>query len=370
MADGVLITGATGLVGMQVVARYLRNTDRPIYALVRAPSAGAANGRLNGALANLPGGGARAAAERVVAVPGDIEREGLGIDPVFRERLAAEVSDIVHSAASVSFTLGLEESREINVEGTRRVLEFAELCRRRGGLRNLSHVSTAYVAGTHEGRFGEDQLDVGQDFRNAYERSKFEAEQLVRSYRNRLPIQVLRPSIIVGERKTGWTVSFNVLYAPLKAFARGAYLALPGKRSAPVDVVPVDYVADAVFELSNRPRDAEDTYHLVAGARASTVEQLVGLSARYFRRRPPRLLPPALYRRLVHPVLVRAARGRRRRALRRSEVYFPYFSARVRYDDRRARRRLQPAGIEVTPIERYFDRLADFATATRWGEGR
>ena len=101
------------------------------------------------------------------------------------------------------------------------MLELAELCRRRGGLRRFSYVSTAYVAGTHDGEFSEDQLDVGQGFRNPYERSKFEAEQLVRAYRGRLPIQVFRPSIIVGERATGWTVSFNVLYAPLKAFAAG-----------------------------------------------------------------------------------------------------------------------------------------------------
>jgi hypothetical protein len=137
-----------------------------------------------------------------------------------------------------------------------------------------------------------------------------------------------------------------------------------------VDVVPVDYVADAVFELSNRPPvPAEDeTYHLVAGRAASTVGRLIELSAGYFGRRPPRAMPPLLYRRLVHPLLVRLSSGKRRRALEKSEVYFPYFSARVRYDDRMARRRLQPAGVRVTPIERYFDRLARFAERSRWGK--
>ena len=81
----------------------------------------------------------------------------------------------------------------------------------------------------------------------------------------RLPVTVLRPSIIVGERDSGWTQSFNVLYWPLRAFSRGAYVALPARRDAPVDVVSVDYVADAIFALSQAPEAEGATYHLTAG---------------------------------------------------------------------------------------------------------
>src|SRR4029450_8977820 len=95
-----------------------------------------------------------------------------------------------------------------------------------------------------------------QDLRNSYERSKFEAEQLLRRHTDRLPMQIFRPSIIVGEQASGWTMSFNVLYSPLKAFVRGALPAIPADRDAPVDVVPVDYVADAIFQLDNRPARA------------------------------------------------------------------------------------------------------------------
>lgn len=371
--DGMLLlTGATGLVGMEVLARYLQRTDRQVCTLVRAESREKATERVRATLGRLFGEEERYA-DRVFAIPADIETDGLGLGEDERSRLASNVSEIIHCAASVSFSLPLDESREINVGGTRRMLDLAELCQRRGGLERFCYVSTAYVAGTHAGRFRENQLDVGQGFNNAYERSKFEAERLVRSYQERLPTQVFRPSIIVGERKTGWTVSFNVLYAPLKAFARGAYLALPGRRTAPVDVVPVDYVADAIFELSNRPitHDSEqETYHLVAGPRATTVGRLMELSAGYFKRRIPHLIPPTVYTRLLHPLLVWTSRGQRRRALRRSEVYFPYFSTNVHYDNRRARRALEPAGIHATPIERYFDQLANFAVTTRWGHIR
>ena len=129
------------------------------------------------------------------------------------------MSTIVHCAASVSFDLPLGEARAINLEGTRRMLEFAGLVRESGGLERYGHVSTAYVAGTHAGRFAECDLDVGQGFRNSYEQSKFEAEQLVRS-QDGLPFTILRPSIVVGDRRSGWTSAFNVLYWPLRAFAR------------------------------------------------------------------------------------------------------------------------------------------------------
>src|SRR5437899_1298015 len=81
----------------------------------------------------------------------------------------------------------------------------ARRCRARGGLRRFTSISTAFVAGGHAGCISEDDLDVGQRFRNPYEQSKFEAERLVAHWRERLPVTVVRPSIVVGERDTGWT---------------------------------------------------------------------------------------------------------------------------------------------------------------------
>jgi long-chain acyl-CoA synthetase len=178
---------------------------------------------------------------------------------------------------------------------------------------------------------------------------------------------VFRPSIVVGERATGWTNSFNVLYPPLKAFARGALPVIPGRPSTPVDVVPVDYVADAVLELSGRPLAGAETYHLVAGPEATSAGRLATMASRYFGRRPPRMIPPWLYRRVLHPFVLRRAEERKRRALEQSEVLFPYFSMRLRFDDRRARSRLRPAGIAAPPLENYFERLCDFAVRARWG---
>lgn len=365
----IFLTGGTGFLGMELLARYLERTDRHVYVLVRPSDDAEPVERLRGVIEELSGD-PDAFPARWTAVAGDALAPGLGIDPAWSRELAAEVDTVVHSAASVSFSLPLEESRRINVAGTRRVLEFAELCRDRGGIRRFAYVSTAYVAGDHPGSFGEDQLDVGQGFRNSYEHSKFEAERLVRRCAYELPVQIFRPSIIVGEQSSGWTASFNVLYPPLKGFEAGAYPALPARPDTPVDVVPVDYVADAIFELAERPAEHEEVNHLVAGERATTVGSLAERAGRYFGRRPPRMLRPWLYRLIIHPLLIAVSRGRRLRALRRAETLFPYFRMRVRFDDRRSRARLEPAGIRPPRPESYLDRLLDFAVAARWGKRR
>ena len=360
---GVLLTGATGFLGGEVLARMLEADEGPVYALVRADDDDAAQKRLDAvvsALLGQPDGHPQA-----VAIAGDVTSDGLGLEPGRRERLAGVVDAIIHCAASVSFTLGLEESREINLEGTRRVLEFGELCAEREGLDYLLHVSTAFVAGTFKGRFGENDLDRGQRFRNGYERSKFEAEQLAREFGDRgLPVQVVRPSIVVGDSRSGWTSTFNVLYGPMRAFSVGAIPIVPARRHSPVDVVPVDYVADAIFALRGRPGT---TFNLTAGDDASDVAELIELATSYTGRRAPLLVPPTLYRRIAHPIMLRTHGKRRRRALRRGEALFSYFTMRMHYDDSGARAILEPAGVRMPPLRTYFDRLMDFAESAGWG---
>lgn len=365
--DGVLLSGATGFLGMALLARYLQRTDRTIYALVRARDESHAAKRVQQTLQRLFGSG-HPHAERVVAVRGDLTRAGLGLRPRSRLELCERVSEVVHGGADVSFETGLREARSVNVHGTQRMLELAEGCQARGGLRRFTYVSTAYVAGDHAGCFSEDDLDVGQRFHNAYENSKFEAELLVARWRARLPVTVARPSIVVGERASGWTTSFNVLYWPLRAFARGTYLAVPARGSSPVDVVPVDYVTDAIFALTQMPEAQDGTFHLTAGPHVCSVGELVALASSFFGRAPPRLIDPSLYHRVVHPLLLRSTRNAGlRRALERSEVFFPYFAAAASYDNRRTRAALHGSGIEASPLGDYFERLVRFALAADWG---
>jgi thioester reductase-like protein len=355
--DGpVLITGATGFVGMEVLARYLERGNRPIVTLVRASDDEGATRRLNEVLANLFGSRASAYASRVRALRAELTAPRLGMSRRAYDALAERVTTIVHCAASVSFGLPLSEAREINVRGTGRLLELAAAAPARGGLERFAHVSTAYVAGTHEGPFCERDLDVGQGFRNSYEQSKFEAEQLVRAQPN-LPTTILRPSIVVGDRRSGWTSAFNVLYWPLRAFARGVLRSVPALPSSPVDVVSVDYVADAIYELCESPGGIGETYHLTAGIDASTIQEIADAASRYFGKPVPTVTAPA----------APASPGAQARDDPGND-YFPYFSVKTTFDDRQTRARLEPAGLRVSPLNDYLERLLDFATRSRWGK--
>ncbi len=357
----ILLTGATGFVGMELLARYLERGDRDIVALVRAPTDEAARERMEAVLVNLFGARrARGYAGRVRAVAGELTASRMGLSARRYSELAEKVTAIVHSAASVSFAEPLEDARAINREGTRRLLEFAGHARREGGLDRYAHISTAYVAGTHRGHFCERDLDVRQQFRNSYEQSKFEAEQLVRNQAE-VPFTILRPSIVVGDRRSGWTAAFNVLYWPLRAFSRGLFTEVPGVTSAPVDVVSIDYVADAAHELCESPGGIGETYHLTAGANASTIGEIAHAASRYFKRPLPRVLSPREFAALEDG-------GAARAALEGSSVYFPYFSVDTVFDDATTRARLEPRGIRSSPLGDYLEQLLDFATRSRWGK--
>ena len=365
MSGDLLLTGSTGFVGMELLARALERTDRRVTALVRAASADAARARIDGVLDDLFGTRAREYRQRVRAVAGDLLAPGLGLDGRTRDELAERTTTLVHSAASVSFTLPLAQARAVNVEGTRHVVELAEHAARRGGLDCYGHISTAYVAGDHSGRFDERALDVGQDFRNSYEQTKFEAERLVRE--RELPARILRPSIIVGDRHSGWTAAFNVLYWPLRALSRGLFSAIPADPASPVDAVSVDYVADAVHTLVHDPApvaEGGETYHLIAGRKAARLGDLCAAASRYFGRPGPQVLAPEQFAAL--PATSVAADS----VLETGRIYFPYFMVASEFSDELTRARLEPAGIRVSPLSDYLERLLDFATRSRWGKLR
>lgn len=357
----VFLTGATGFVGMEVLARYLERGSRPVTCLVRAESDEAARARLDRILDQLIANGAELFEHRVEALAGEMTEEHLGLSDAVRERLAGEVTTIIHCAANVAFDQTLEDARRINVGGTRRMLEFATHVQRRGGLQRYAQVSTAYVAGTHTGRFTEDDLDVGQDFRNTYEQSKFESEKMIRAEAEHLPWIVLRPSIVVGDRSSGWTSAFNVMYWPLRALSTGLFRAVPAMPESPLDIVSIDYVADAIYELCECPQDsAHRTFHLTASEDASTFSELVSLAARYFRKPEPQAVPPAEFAAGMGKLSDAAVEAIR--------VYFPYFAIATVFDNARTRARLAQAGIHCTPLRDYLHRLLDFATRTRWGK--
>ncbi len=342
MNDGpILLTGATGFLGMELLMRLLERTDRQIIALVRAADDAAAGDRIDTVLATLfppeliPQG-------RVRAVAADLEAPGMGLTSSTRERLASEIDTVVHSAASVQFTLPVEQARAINVGGTREVLALAAQAR---NLDRVVHVSTAYVAGDRPGTYLEREADIGQRPRNTYEQTKLEAERLVTD--SALPAAILRPSIVVGDSRTGWTPAFNVIYWPLQAFARGLFPCVPADPDARADIVPVDAVADALHELVVGTRRT-GTYHVVAGDDAITASELVALAADAFGQDRPAFV----------------ALGTAPEVEERAGAFLPYFRVRGTFDATRG----NALGFRPPALETYFATLMQYASAARWGK--
>jgi nucleoside-diphosphate-sugar epimerase len=245
------------------------------------------------------------------------------------------------------------------------MLDFAAAMR---SLKSFAYVGTAYVAGEREGLVRESELDVGQRYRNTYEQTKAEAEELVRSRLGSLPCVILRPSIIVGDSRTGVTSSFKMLYWPLKIYSRRLWRTVPGFPDAILDIVPVDFVAKAVARLALDDSATGSTVHLCAGPRGSaTIERIARRAAEYFKVREPRYVDPKIFFAAVRPLLFLALWGRKRRVLIDGRAYRDYFTMRMQFDTTSAERLLGPAGIFPPPVMEYLDRLLHYCVASDWG---
>lgn len=346
MSRTVLLTGATGFLGMEVLARLVEREDVEVLALVRGGDDDEAQARLDDVLHKLYDAPTPEMSQRVRALRGDATAEGLGLSDADRQEVVRRVDGVLHCAASIAFDLPLAEAREINTQGTRRVFDLA---REISSLRRFVHVSTAYVSGDHAGCFRESDLDVGQGFRNTYEQSKYETEMLLAEQAGDLPLAIARPSIVVGETGTGWTPTFNVIYWPLQAFARGMFDRVPATPEGRVDIVPVDYVADALVHLLDHEEICE-TVHLVAGDEAVSNTELIALASKLLDRPQPDLVDPS-----------------ETLELEEASIYLPYFNVRAEFDDSRAQEVFGPHGLGPTPLADYFGPLLDYAVDTRWG---
>ncbi len=202
----------------------------------------------------------RAARGRLTVVPGDITEARLGMTAAAARALHRELTGAYHLAAVYDLAVKREVGLKINVEGTRHILDFLGECR---ALERLHYVSTAYVSGTAVGVYRETDLDVGQSFKNFYEETKFLAEKLV--VESGVPQVTYRPGIVVGDSKTGETAKFDGPYFVLSAMERmpspGVFLKIGSGRN-PVNLVPVDFVVEALAQLSAATPSPGLCYHL------------------------------------------------------------------------------------------------------------
>ncbi|HUF28043.1 MAG TPA: SDR family oxidoreductase [Gemmatimonadaceae bacterium] len=251
------LTGATGHVGGAVLARLLRDPQASVFVLVR-----------DHARWRLVAERAGAAAVRITPVPGDLTSERLGADERTRRALRARGCRVIHLAADTCFSRSLPLARLVNTEGTRNALAFA----RDIEARRVAHVSTAFVAGCRTGPIADDSFDDA-GWVNGYERSKYEAEVLVRTQAT--PWTILRPSMIVCDDAYGRITAINAVHRSLRLLHAGLASMLPGDERNGIDVVTADWVADSISRLTDEPAAEGRTLHLCAGRHALPLGELL-----------------------------------------------------------------------------------------------
>ncbi|WP_439659402.1 SDR family oxidoreductase [Lentzea sp. HUAS TT2] len=231
-------------------------------------------------------------------VRGDLTAPGLGLDPQDRHRLAAEVDTIIHCAAVTDFTAGADATRDLNVVGTERVLEFAT---ESGAITH--YVSTAFVARTDLTR-----SDVGEGMADPsdYLETKRAAEHVVATAG--LPTTIIRPSIVIGDSTTGAITKFQGLHTLIRAVLKNTLPLVPLQPDAHIDFVPQDVLATAITSLVDSGTSFGE-YWITAGQNALTTSTMIELCVEVGSRlgleaQPPRLVNTDMVDRLIRPVFI------------------------------------------------------------------
>jgi len=348
------VTGATGFVGRHLVEELLKR-EGTIYVLVREGSRGKVDSltqRLN-------------AGDRIVPVPGDLSKPGLGVES-FDER----IDHLFHLAAVYDIEASEEDSVRANVDGTKHVIEFANA----HDVGRFHHTSSIAVAGAYRGVFQEDMFDEGQKLPHHYHSTKWESEKLVREGVEAKTL-IFRPGIVVGHSETGEMDKIDgpyYFFSLLKRLrhALPAWFPLAGPEGGQTNIVPVDFVAKAMDHIAHLP-DEElpgDTFHLVNPEPMSVGQTLNGFAKAAH--------APELAMRIDQNMLNAVPKQVRAGVMAvppvkriRNQIYkdlgIPPAAMENRdffctFDARDTKRALEGMGIAVPPLSAYAGRLWDY----------
>jgi thioester reductase-like protein len=357
------LTGATGYIGAHIAANLLTRHGERLNLLVRARDEGEAAERLWRALQlhmdfapfydHL-----RA---RISVFRGDLTEKNFGLAGDDYRRLAETTDSIIHCAASLN-RKSEKSCLNVNLRGTLEVVQLALRARADHGLRRFSHVSTVAVAGVrrHEIVTEDAAVDWNRPDYDPYARTKKFAEHMIRSLLADVPHTIFRPSIVLGDSRWGATTQFDMV----RAFVFLAGLpVLPFRATDRVDIVNVDFVADAVTTLHVKDRPEHDTYHLSSGTDSQTYRELTDALARAGATRRP-LFVPALegpFRAVTNWLANRGGTVGYGASL--MKVFLPYLVWNTVFDNTRVTAEL---GRKPAPFSSYCVPLLRFAKENRF----
>jgi thioester reductase-like protein len=337
-------TGAGGFIGRYILSHYLEEEECDLYLLEH----GRFRERLESFLdERLPDPAQR---KRVKVFSGDISRAGLALDAALADELKQRVTHAIHLAALYNLSAPRDISTRINVDGTRHLLDFlGEI----PSLERFAHASTIAVAGKHAGVFREDDLDVGQGFKNNYDETKFLSEKLVRERRDSIPTVIFRPTTVVGHSRTGAIEKIDGPYYALGMIARNMHSVIPNTGDNKFQFGPVDFIADAFYHLFEDDASVGKTFHLVDPEPLSYLEFFELACATMGKPKPKLVLPAPLMRPMGRLPMFEKLTGVPREAFEHSFYH-------VDYDTANVAPALAKHGIRCPPVASYIEVMIEY----------
>ena len=350
----IFLTGFPGFLGSALVERLLDRypTDVTITCLIQSKFRQTAEERAAALTQTHP-------RQRIQLVEGDITLPDLGLGES-ATAIQQNCLEIYHLAAV--YDLGVERllALRVNVQGTKHMLNFAQQC---PNLNRFQYISTCYVSGRYDGLFTENDLVKGQTFNNYYEETKYLAEVEVQRQMNRgLPVTIYRPAIVLGDSQTGATQKYDGPYYIfqwiLRQPERAALIPVVGRPSQyQVNVVPRDFVTDAIAYLSHQENSVGQVYHL-CDPQPLTVAEMLTITAEITGRRLVQVpMPKSIAKGSLKYVSFL------QNLMKIEPEAVEYFVQPTRYTSDNMQRDLANSGISCPPFASYAQKLIDFMKA-------
>ena len=359
----IFLTGSTGYIGAHVAANLLEQHGASLNLLVRARDQQEAAGRLWQALQlhlEFPRF-YEYFQTRMRVFCGDLTAPRFGLGEDDYDRLIHTTDSVIHCAASLN-RKSEKSCLNVNLRGTLEVLLLAQKSNHYHGLRRFSQVSTVAVAGKRQDEVvTEDQsIDWSRSDYDPYARTKKFTEHMMRQLLPEVPITIFRPSIVLGDSRHPETTQFDMV----KAFVFLAGLpVLPFPSKDKIDIVNVDFVADAIATLHQKENPLHDTYHLSSGVDSQTFRQLTTALAAAQNKRGPIFLP-FLQRPFSASVNFLASRqGSMSYGASLMKVFMPYLTWNTVFDNTRV---TQELGRKPVPFSQYSYPLLKFSRDTNF----
>src|SRR6202049_232641 len=359
----IFLTGATGYIGAHVAANLLRDHGAALNVLVRARDVAEAEGRLWQAMQlhmEFPQF-YEFLQTRVRVFRGDLTEPGFGLDRDEYDRLVHTSDSVIHCAASLN-RKSEKSCLNVNLRGTLEVLTLARNAEHYHGLRRFSQVSTVAVAGKRQNEVvSEDRsIDLERSDYDPYARTKKFCEHMMRVLLPETPKTIFRPSIVLGDSRYAETTQFDMV----KAFVFLAGLpVLPFRSTDKIDIVNVDFVADAISTLHQKDGPHFDTYHLSSGRASQTFRDLTTALAAAQQKRSPVFLPFAEKPFASSVKLLSNRKGPMGHGASLLKVFMPYLVWNTVFDNTRVTSEL---GRKPVPFSQYSFPLLKFSRETNF----